>query len=520
MNQLNHDGPVRLQDVLHFEEGTDIHNCPSKGRGKARDGERAYAGAKMLGLTPPCMPEEIEESVLVTLLIRLEPDDDTLPEIERQREWIYEHLKAGDFHYLNPYRIYSACKALHDAGKAVSYMGLEAFFAEQGYSLEVRDDLMTSIERGANNVYGGVEALYGQDYARKIINCAAARDVLHENTEGARVFSGTGSVGVAASIRGQIERLQDALSRLETDSVSGALSDGGAASDVYAYLERQAVRPDDVIPTGVRGLDRLLDGGVRQGEYVTIGGRPGTGKSSLAFGIAWRMAMAGRRVLYVSLEMSRQQLYRRLLAMASGVGLSRLRNPSVLTDAEWKRLYGASPLVSVPLHIEDEPGLTPARLDAKVQELKRGKGLDAVFIDYLQLLRPDVKAFSRENEVASMSAAMKGMAMRHGLPVFVLTQLNRNAEGRLDGSPQLSDIRESDALANDSDAVLFLARDMQAAFAAARRGVSDSITTAVLTKNRSGSVGSIRLLYRGATTSYVDLGLCMNAGAPEQPAWA
>lgn len=221
-------------------------------------------------------------------------------------------------------------------------------------------------------------------------------------------------------------------------------------------------------PTGYRPLDEILTG-LHDGDETIVAGRPGTGKTAFALGVALRIASAGYGVLFNSLEMPAEQLGLRLLAMQSGVDLQALRTGRV-ENKEWPEIIQAvADLSSISLQIDDTAGATLVQIRGGVRQFKReietgryqkahkGK-IGAVFVDYVQLMRPVRPERSREQEIETISHGVKQLAKDERVHPVLLSQLNREPEKRNDHRPKLSDLRNSGALEQDADNVIFLHR--------------------------------------------------------------
>lgn len=243
-----------------------------------------------------------------------------------------------------------------------------------------------------------------------------------------------------------------------------------------------------------------LTGGLRPGELTILAARPSVGKSSMALGIAGHVARAGGRVYYVSLEMSRQELSMRLLSACSGVAGHRIRD-GFTNPAERSRLVEAANRLSRdPLWLDDTPQRTMLEISAASRRLKRQGGLALVVVDYLQLVTP-VEGDRREEQVAAVARRMKALARELSVPVLCCAQLNRQADTKGDDRPRLSHLRESGAIEQDADVVLLLYR----AGLYAPTDAPDGVTEINVAKQRNGPVGTVKVLWRPATTEFVNL---------------
>lgn len=241
--------------------------------------------------------------------------------------------------------------------------------------------------------------------------------------------------------------------------------------------------PKEGLRLGIPGLDDLL-GGIHGGSLVLLAGRPGVGKTAFALWIALSVAKGGGKVGFFSLEMRAHELGLRLLAMEGGVDLHALRKGE-LGERELARLLEAKDrLEGLPIYIDDTPGLSLAELRARARALAR-EGLALLVVDYLGLL--EAPGETRERQVAETSRGLKALARELGLPLLALSQLSRAIERREDKRPRLSDLRDSGALEQDADIVLFLWSPL------AGQSPEGEEVKVFLAKNRQGPTGEVSL---------------------------
>lgn len=260
------------------------------------------------------------------------------------------------------------------------------------------------------------------------------------------------------------------------------------------------------IPTGFCHLDAALGGGLQRADLIILAARPGHGKTSLALTVAAHIALRQRqRVAIFSLEMSARQLGLRLLAMEADEDQRRLRLGHV---DDWERVVRASDVLAEgAIWIDETPALSITSLRSKARRLQASQEIDVVIVDYLQLMRanlPDGKRFQvREQEIAEISRGLKELAKELHVPVVALAQLNRALESRQNKRPQLSDLRESGALENDADVVVFIYREdlYQEHDDPATRNMADLI----IAKQRNGPIGEIRVRFNPSRTSFQDI---------------
>ncbi len=257
------------------------------------------------------------------------------------------------------------------------------------------------------------------------------------------------------------------------------------------------------LPTGFRHLD-WYTAGFHPGDLVICAGRPGMGKTAFAMNIAIHACRARQATVAVfSLEMPKEQLARRLLCSEAGVDGNKLRTGRLTRD-DWAPLTrAAGELSELPVWMDDTPALTLMELRAKARRLKSDKGLELIVVDYLQLMRSGTRSESREQEISEISRSLKGLAKELSLPVLALSQLNRGVEsrGNKDKRPQLSDLRESGAIEQDADTILFIYRDEVYNPESTDKGIAEII----IGKQRAGPTGIVKCLFRREYTRFENL---------------
>lgn len=256
--------------------------------------------------------------------------------------------------------------------------------------------------------------------------------------------------------------------------------------------------------TGFRDLDKLTHG-LQKGDLIIVAARPAMGKTSFCLNLAANAALKhGGSVAIFSLEMPSEQLCSRILAAQARIDLSRLRG-GFLTDEDWAKLpEAANNLSQSKLFLDDTPGASPSTIRAKCRRLARREGLDLVIIDYLQLMSL-AGSKSREQEISQISRSLKHLAKEIGIPVIALSQLNRGVESRTDKRPLMSDLRESGAIEQDADIIMFLYREevYKKDIEEDQRGVSELIVS----KHRNGATGTIKLKFWHSWTRFDNLAM-------------
>jgi replicative DNA helicase len=255
------------------------------------------------------------------------------------------------------------------------------------------------------------------------------------------------------------------------------------------------------IPTGFVDLDERTTG-LQRGDLIIVAARPAMGKTSLCLNVAQNASKkTGETVGIFSLEMSKEQLVLRLLCSDARVDAHRLRTGN-LQEKDWARLAKAyADLSACQIFIDDSATLTPLEIRAKCRRLKAEHGLALVIVDYLQLVSAAGRVENRQQEIASISRSLKGLAKELAVPVVALSQLSRAPEARTEKRPQLSDLRESGAIEQDADLVMFIYREEEYKPTDENRGVAEII----IGKQRNGPTGTIKLAFIREYTRFENL---------------
>ncbi len=272
----------------------------------------------------------------------------------------------------------------------------------------------------------------------------------------------------------------------------------------FAELERlyNQKKPITGVPTGFADLD-YKTAGLHNSDLILVAARPAMGKSAFVLNIAANAAVKENiPVAIFNLEMSKEQLVNRMLCSEAMVDSNKVRTGKI-EEEDWVKLATAlGPLSEAPIYIDDTPGISIMEIRAKCRKLKMEKNIGMVIIDYLQLVQGSGKRYaSREQEISEISRSLKILAKELDVPVIALSQLSRAAEQRQDHRPMLSDLRESGAIEQDADIVMFIYRDDYYNENSEKKNIAE-IT---LAKHRSGSTGTIELLWLGNYTKFVNI---------------
>lgn len=440
-------------------------------------------------LTPPkSLPfsEESERAVLASVLL----DPRILPTISGR-------LRPEDC-YLEKHQIlYGAMLELQEGGTEVDLRTLQAKLEQRGqldrvgglaYLASLDLDLP---DLGRVDTY--VEIVKERSIRRRLIQVSS--DIVRDCLDG----------GVEAELA--LGRAEQAIFGLGEEAVQRGFASIGEI--FHETLEDLEERPGSTligVPTGFTDLDRKTHG-LNRGNLIIIAGRPGMGKTSLALNMAHNVAMKEKRpVAIFSLEMSQQELALRVLCAEANVPFSRLRS-SHLSNKEWSRIVEVVRADSgAPLFIDDDPNPTLLEIGSKARRLKQEKGLDLLIIDYLQLMEAGGKYENRNLEIAAISRGFKQLAKELDIPVVALSQLSRQPERRgSDHRPQLADLRESGAIEQDADLVMFVYRDW-VYNSDPDDPQSDARNQAelILAKHRNGETGTVPLVFIGEITKFLN----------------
>jgi replicative DNA helicase len=350
-----------------------------------------------------------------------------------------------------------------------------------------------------------------EDYKRSVRDAAQLRKLL---LAAQRIVAGChdGHADVGAFLAKSAAVVADIADNRKTDTLKPMVEHCKAfATDV---IDRANSGGAAGLPTGLSALDRAFDGGMLGGELIVVAARPGMGKSALGFGLAAYAAVDHEPKLGVaafSLEMPGKQVAGRLGCARGHVELGHLRSGNMSPDG-WRRLNMAlSEVSSSPAFwLDDQSFISLDEIRSRVRRVQRSSvakdtELGLVVVDYVQLMSGDEE--SREREVAQISRGLKAIAKDFDVPVVALAQLNRGVESRSDKRPMLSDLRESGAIEQDADKVVFIYRDnyYNAASTKGERGTRNGVAELNVAKNRNGSTGVVELWWEAATTTFRDM---------------
>ena len=402
---------------------------------------------------------------------------------------------SGDDFYQHQYGIvFDAIVELYNDGKPVDLITLQNLLREKDVppeisSLEFVKDLLTSALTSTNaDAYAQI--VHEKAVLRKLIkvneqianDCYSEKEKLEDILESAekRIFD-----IVQKRNSGDFVPIKDVVLRA-LDRIEAASRNKGSVTG---------------IPTGFIDLDYKTTG-MQPSDLVLIAARPSMGKTAFVLNIAQYMAFKKNYTAAIfSLEMSKEQLVNRLFALESQVDSQQLRTGN-LSDDDWAKLIeGAGIVGRSNLIIDDTPGISVVELRSKCRKYKAEKGLDVIMIDYLQLMTGSKRADSRQQEISDISRSLKEIARELQVPVLALSQLSRAVEQRPDHRPMLSDLRESGAIEQDADVVMFLYRDDYYNKDSEKKNIAEVI----IAKQRNGPIGTVELAWLPNLTKFANL---------------
>lgn len=419
-----------------------------------------------------------EESVLGAIMVR----SSVLYELA-------DKLHTDDFYRQSHRVVYSAMLRMQQQRTPIDIVTLTEQLNADGVLDRVGGiPLITQL---ANTVPSAANALY---HARIVLKYAKRRQFIAvaQELQAAALDLGEG-------LDARIDAVQEKLTRVSLHDDSEVLPMSDSMVRFAGWLNRRLEQGSAGVMSGISPLDRITHGWQAGALYV-LAARPSMGKTALSLNFAAAAAKSGKRTAVFSLEMSREQIEARLIAAESGVGADKILNPALLLEKDWEQVILAEDAIGRwPMFIVDSGVDTVTALAAKCRQIRGRYGLDLVVIDYLQLLGGDsFKPENRQQEIAGISRRLKLLAKELNVPIVVLSQLSRAVESRQDKRPIMSDLRESGAIEQDADMVMFLYREDY--YHPERAG---GVTELSVKKNRNGAVGRVGLRFIPALTKFV-----------------
>ena len=402
-----------------------------------------------------------------------------------------EIITGADFYQQQYGIVFEAMVELHDEGKAVDLVTLQERLKEKDLppeisSMEFVRDLLSAVPTSANVKY----------YAEIVAEKAMLRKLIKTTEE----ISNACYLGK--------EKTQDILEVTEKKIFDLVQNRGSqeyvpirqVVLNAIEKIEKASRNQGSVtgIPTGFIDLDYKTSG-FQPSDLILVAARPSMGKTAFVLNIAQYMAFHNNVTAAIfSLEMSKEQLVNRLLALESKVDSQNIRTGN-LEDEEWAKLIeGANVIGNSNLIIDDKPGISISELRSKCRKYKMEHNLGIIFIDYLQLMTGSGRSESRQQEISDISRSLKALARELNVPVVALSQLSRAVEQRPDHRPMLSDLRESGAIEQDADVVMFIYRDDYYN----KDSENKNIAEIIIAKQRNGPIGTVRLAWMPQYTRF------------------
>ena len=407
-----------------------------------------------------------------------------------------EMISGSDF-YQSAYGImFDSMVELFNEGKPVDLITLQERLREKDVppeiaSLEFVRDLVTAVPTSANVKY----------YAQIVADKAMMRRLIKLNEEIENVCY-AGKEPLEAVLEKTEKSVFELLQRRNTGEYVPIRQ---VVLNALERIEKASKNKGTVtgIPTGFIDLDYKLSG-LQPSDLILVAARPSMGKTAFVLNIAQYVAFKkNRSVAIFSLEMSKEQLVNRLFSLESQVDAQALRTGN-MKDSDWEKLIeGAGIIGQSKLIIDDTPGISVSELRSKCRKYKLENDLDLIIIDYLQLMTGSVgrSSESRQQEISEISRSLKGLARELNVPVIALSQLSRAVESRPDKRPMLSDLRESGAIEQDADVVMFIYRDEYYNKDSEYKKQAEII----IAKQRNGPVGTVHLAWLGEYTKFANL---------------
>lgn len=426
---------------------------------------------------------EAEQSILGGILI----ENDAL-------NTVVEFLEAGDFYREAHQKIFLSMIALSEKSEPLDLITLtnelkKTKELESIGGASYLASLVESVPTAANIAY----------YAKIVKDKSTLRKLISTATEIV-----TQSYQEGKDLEDFLDDAEQAIFRISEHRVKPAFYPiKEIVKESFKVIERLYEKKELItgVPSGFKDLDRKT-AGFQNADLIIVAGRPSMGKTALCLNIAQHVAINAKIPTAVfSLEMSKEQLAIRMLCSEARVDSARLRS-GFLSESDWPKLtMAAGALSDAPIFIDDTPAISVLELRAKARRLKADRGLGLVIIDYLQLMRGRSGVERREQEISEISRSLKALAKELDIPVLAISQLSRKAEDRPGRRPQLSDLRESGAIEQDADVIIFIYRDVVYNPDSDQKGTAEVI----IGKQRNGPTGKVDLSFISEVTTFKDL---------------
>lgn len=443
--------------------------------------EQAHLG-DLASRVPPHSPEA-ERAVLGSILLDPRVLDD-----------VAVVLVPDDFYVDAHRRIYARLLEMHAANRTIDLMLLVEELRRHGEFEAVGGSAY--LAEIAQSVAVASHAMY---YAEVVRNHSFVRALIQAGTDIVR-----DAFDLSLEPREIINRAEEKILAIrDRRSPGDAVPISDVLFEAFQMIDRRMQGEATGVPTGFTDLDKLT-GGLHDSELIILAARPSMGKTALATNIAEHVSVdAGLTTLFVSLEMSRLELIQRMLCSRGKINGHKFRSGFLSAEDREKLVRAAGELSRGRLLIDDSPSRTVTEIAAVARRLKRREGLRLVVIDYLQLIEPDNPKDPRQEQVAKITRRLKTLARELKIPILCLAQLNRQTEVVKDNRPRLSHLRESGAIEQDADVVMFVHREeyYHTREEAQARGLC-GLAEVIVAKQRNGPVGDVKLTWREEFTRF------------------
>lgn len=411
---------------------------------------------------------------------------------------ILTSLKPSDFYMETHKLIFEAMYKIYSENKPVDFVTLTAELDNKNLTDSVGGveyiASLTNIVPSASDFKHYIELVKRDSVLRQLIS--ASNEIVQKSYEGidkdeALSFAERKVFDIAQNEqKGDLTSIKDSLSTV---------------------IKKFQIIEDDPnalkgIPTGLYGIDKLTNG-LQNGDLVLIGARPSCGKTSLGMNIVAHACLKeGKRAAVFSVEMSKEQIVQRLICSVGFVDMGKTIRGE-MNKNDWDSIWAANAkLMESEIYVDEGSSNTPMEIISKCRKLKREKGLDLIMIDYLQLMSGNIKTDNRQLEISSITRALKLGARELNVPIVLLSQLSRASESRTgDHRPRLSDLRESGAIEQDADVVIFIYKPDNYTEEGARSKPNECDCELIVAKNRNGACETVPVRWIGNITSFVNL---------------
>ena len=406
---------------------------------------------------------------------------------------VADKITEDDFYHKNHRLIFRAIRSISEENNACDVVTVSEWLelhqlGEESGGLDYLTEIAANTP-GASNIVAYAQIVREKSVLRQLIEIGT------ELSDSALNPDGESSDDLLESA----ERLIFQIREQTLKTKSGFQDIKAVLGDTITTLEKLTENQGEItgLPYGWKDLDNMTSG-LQRSDLVIIAGRPAMGKTSFSMNIAERAAIKGSSVAIFSMEMSSVQLVMRMFSSLARINQRNLRSGNI-RDEEWPRIGQQQALLSQSkLFIDDTPALSPSEIRARCRRLKRSHGLDLIVIDYLQLMQVPGHKENRATEISEISRSLKALAKELDVPVIALSQLNRSLEQRPNKRPVMSDLRESGAIEQDADLIIFIYRDEVYNEDSPHKGKAEII----LGKHRNGATGMVPLTFLGEYTRF------------------